>query len=238
VSVINHALCVGPCRPAAHGGPRQIVAGSHLCEVCRDTFAEDLNRIADAWADLSRRLGQADGNPLSEKVDGSQDFGLVINEHVSDVIHEVTAWVWFTTRVVVDERGTGSPSERAVPALLRWLSQWHVDWLSAHKDADLAGAFAIEAHELVKTVRRTAYPSGARRIDLPVQCSEKVCEPDDGPCVPCAGRMYVMVVPDLVCSLDSTHRMTPAAWTRSSWRKHMDPAAVEALTRHIIGRAA
>lgn len=245
MSVIDHALCMGPCRPAAHGGPRQIVAGSHLCEVCRDNFAADLNRIADAWRDLTDRLAQADGNPMSEKVSsGGQDFGLVINEHVSDVIHEVSAWAWFTTRIVVDERGTGSPAEPEIPALLRWLSLWHVDWLSSHKDADLAAAFAIEARELVKTVRRTAYPSGARRIDLPVACAEQVCEPDDGPCVPCTGRMYVMVVPDaryypdLVCSEDAAHRMTPAMWTRAGWRKHMDPAAVEALTRHLLGRAA
>lgn len=221
----THALCLGPCRPAAHGGPRVVEPGSHLCFACTLHLADDLNAIASAWDDLTARL-VSEGSGQAERVSGSTTPGLVINETTSNVMRDVTAWIWFVAKLVLDEREhSKAPADQGVPHLARWLADLHARWLSAHPDADLAAAFAVEAHDHARAVKRAAYPSGARIFPIG-PCTETVT-PDVGSAIPCPGKLYARisdaadVLPSsLQCDGEAHHSFAPHEWVALGRRLH------------------
>lgn len=235
------ALCLGPCRPDAHGGPRQ-TRGGRLCDVCRERMWEHLQQITEAWEDLTARLAREGSSAMSEKVGGSKEPGLVLNDKVSDVMRDVTAWLWFVTRVIMEEKkGAVEPTNQTPPGLARWIGRSHVDWIATHPDEQLVADIAGEAKDHASKCRRAAYPTGARRLDLPeVRCVDHSTG-EDGSRLPCGGTMFVVLVPqssvmpDLVCSEDEAHRVEPSTWARPQWRRQLDPDAAVALARRIAG---
>lgn len=233
-------LCVNPgCRPEQHGGPRR-TNRANLCDVCHDRFRENLGHIADAWGDLIDQLARDGGSGMQERVKGTPDRGLILNEQASDAMRDATSWAWFLARVIEDEkRPARGPATTALPDVLRWVA-WHVDHFAKHSDADLAGAVADEAYEHLRAVRKAAYPSGARRIDLGIRCKEVTLD-DDGQQHSCSGTMFAVIVPqagkepDLICAEDETHRIEPPQWRRIGWRRRAHPAGVENLVRKLAG---
>lgn len=225
------ALCVGDCRPADHGGPRQAEHGRHLCSVCVDRMWENLHGIAKVWSDLEARLGTEQSGAMTTRVMSSPDRGLVINEAVSTTIREVRAWLEFVARMVIDERNlSAGPKDQTAPGLAKWLAR-HVDWLGKHPDESMASSLSIEAAQHHRDVKRRAYPSGVRRMDFEqIHCTEHSTS-DLGERVPCEGTMYAMILPwtsgcpDLTCTVDQTHQVEPATWMRPGWKRHLDPAA-------------
>lgn len=234
------ALCIGPCRPAEFGGPRAAGVGGHLCDVCADRFAEHLREIAGWWPDLLDRLGHESGDAMSEKVKGTRPIGLVLNETVSDGMADVTSWLMFVARLVIDERDVRAPTILSVPSLATWLADWHAPWLTAHPDAALVQALADEAAEHAKKCQRLAAPSGARKLELPLPCVEYVQLTVDSDRIPCPGTMHAWVapdstrLPDLVCSEDKNHRVDPATWSRPTFRKRFDRDAAHRLAAAIL----
>lgn len=233
------ALCVGACRPDENGGPRQAEATSHLCSVCSERIGQNLGTIADLWQDLDDRLGHDSGNVNDERVSGSPSRGLVINERVSELEREIGNWAWFVAKNVLDERGCIGPKDQTTPGLLRWLADIHSDWLAHHTDEMFVAAVSTEAFDFAREAHRIAYPSGARRVDLPgLQCVEHV-ENALGERIPCEGTMFVVaqpdmaLLPDLICTYDRHHRMEPAVWRRRSWQSSLNTEATRALLTKI-----
>ena len=159
------ALCIGPCRPAEHGGPRQAGKGGRLCDACQQHLYDHLRAIDDTWPDLLDRLAREGSSAMSEKVKGSKSPGLVLNERVSDTMREVASWLLFVTRLVCDEREVSPPEDQSPPVLARWLASRHVSWLASHHDEQLVAALADEADEHARSCIRVAYPDGSRRVD-------------------------------------------------------------------------
>lgn len=214
-------LCASSvCRPADHGGPRRTAPGSALCAVCRDRIVEDMDDIAECWADLQERLavgGSKAGQPLT----GSKVPGLVLNERASQAAFDVTAWVWFLIRLIVDERTDRHiqlPKDQDTPTLLIWLAKWHALWLAEHPDNDLAASFSQEAHHLRRAVRKAAFPTGARVVEF-CPCMEHATT-EEGERVPCDGTIRAIIAhaddrlpPAVGC--DGTleqHTWTPSQW--------------------------
>lgn len=233
------ALCLGPCRPAKHGGPRAPLPGSHLCQTCETRLAEHLRDIAGWWPALTDRLGRDSADAMAEKVKGTRAVGLVLNETVSDGMAEIQSWVLFVARLVIDERDVRAPTVLSVPSIAAWLADWHAVWLASHHDPDLASAIAHEAKSNADRCARLAAPTGARKLELPLRCTEHTTT-DLGERVPCAGTMHAWVstgasmLPDLVCGLDDTHRVDPATWTRPTFRKRWDAKASADLVRALL----
>lgn len=236
------ALCVGDCRPPTKGGPRQSAHGQHLCSVCVDRMWENLHAIAEAWPDIEARLGVESSASQNSRVQSTPTPGLTINEAVSNTMGQARAWLEFVARVVVDERNlTAGPPDQTAPGLATWLASSHIDWLGRHPDEQMAASFSLEAAAHHRDVKRAAYPSGARRLDLPkLRCVEHDTSVE-GERVPCDGTLYAMILPwsttmpDLICTVDSTHEVEPGTWLRPGWKRHIDPASVARLLGRVTG---
>ncbi len=236
------ALCTsGVCRPDDHGGPRRAAFHSHICDTCADHLQQQMTGIADAWPDLQERLG-TEQQPGREKVTGSKDPGLILNEATSDVMRAVTDWTWFLARALLDEKDV-RVKDQDTPSLLAWLATWHLPWLTHLPDQAMQTAVCEEGRELARRVKRVAYPSGARRVDIPsLRCVEHTTT-DQGERVPCEGTMFVIVqpgidmeMPDMVCTVDETHTVDPATWQRRGFRAaKLNEDASRELWRALTG---
>ena len=211
------ALCIGPCRPAEHGGPRQAGKGGRLCDACTEKLGEHLCEIGDVWPDLLDRLATEGSSAMSEKVKGSKSPGLVLNERVSDAMREAAAWLLFVTRLVVDERDVHPPADQSPASLALWLGKWHALWLASHHDESLVAALAQEADEHAHACRRAAYPSGTRSFVVG-PCTEHYTG-EDGSRLECTGTMTAVIrdsdslLPsELRCDGPEPHHLAPSEW--------------------------
>jgi hypothetical protein len=203
---------------------------------------DDLLAIADAWPALRVRLGQA-GQGDRSGVRTKPASRPPIDVHVSDVIGELTAWVMFLAHVLVDETDW-TPRDVDTPLVLRQIARERVGHFTAHEDEMLAMTFVDDARENRRKAETTAYPSGRRRIKLGIPCADAGTG-EDGSRIPCGGEYAVTLVednplfPDMVCTSDATHRITPAEWQQASRKTGtMDPEAMAALAARIKGDAA
>jgi Helix-turn-helix domain len=211
------ALCLGPCRAAEYGGPRQAGRGGRLCDVCADHLKEHLQQIADAWPDLIERLATEGSSAMSEKVRGSKSPGLVLNERVSDGMREVAGWLLFVARLVCDERQMHAPQDQDPASLAEWLSKWHSSWLATHHDEQLVADMTREADAHAHTCRRLAYPNGTRTFAVG-PCTEHMTG-EDGSRLPCTGTMTAilrdsdsLLPSELRCDGPEPHSIPPRLW--------------------------
>ena len=251
------ALCVNPrCRPGQT--PHPTGGRAHLCSACEDTLRRGLAAIADAWPDLEDALTRRPQHG-GEPVKGSPSVGIAIDPAVSDTITTATRTVRrIAARVVLARKITTLPpgvdgeDRSTVPALARWLARSHVPWIVTHTDAHEAARIVEDVQEASWAVHRHAYPSGARRVHVPIRCTEPVHDWadcfDEGPCRrrehwrPCGGDMSAVVVPtasrrpDLTCdSGDPGHVVPVDVWSRPGWARRFNPGAVAALVRAVAG---
>ena len=161
--------CQGDCRGCL---PRH--TERQVCEKCEQRFPENLTAIIDAWEDLHRQVSKSSSFELRERVTGTADVGLVLNETVMDIMAEVRDWAIFVSRVISTERtGSGHPQSIDTPGLLKFV-RVNAEWALEH---ELAGEFVNDAGFLKSLVHNTAYPSGARRLNLPKgRCTTEGCE--------------------------------------------------------------
>lgn len=241
-------LCLNPhCRPEEHGGPRRTEA-AWFCPTCIGKARVHLHAIADSWADLEDALMQGCG-AMGEPVKGSRDVGLVLNEQASTARAKATADLWAYSRIVFDwaddaDRSIASPIDQSVPGLARWIADRHLDVFTRHAGRTTAVAFMGDVWDIAKSVRKAAYPSGARKVETGLRCVEHATG-SDGDRIPCDGTMRAWVVPqavtlpDLVCSEDGQHRIDPATWQRTGWKRahsgDLDPAGMARLAERLGG---
>jgi len=145
-----------------------------VCQKCEQRFPENLTAIIDAWEDLHRQVSRSSSFELRERVTGTADVGLVLNETVMDIMAEVRDWAIFVSRVISTERtGSGHPQSIDTPGLLKFV-RVNAEWALEH---ELAGEFVNDSGFLKSLVHNTAYPSGARRLNLPKgRCTQEGCE--------------------------------------------------------------
>ena len=211
--------------------------GSALCEVCAERLPQHLAEIAELWEELEGRIAQSDASGVGqEKVNGNAaTIGISLNDAVVQLRQDVMEWTYFLARALIDERDATPPKDQSTPSLLTWIAQWHSGWLIGHEDAAFIAGITDEARTHQKDVRRRAFPSGARKVDLPnVRCSVAVEVVDDAWVdargqeherthrEPCAGHMFAIVSEraidgsDLICTEDESHRVPSANWRRQA----------------------
>lgn len=213
---------------------------------------ERLETIADAWTVLEKLVaagstpGSGAGKPASR---------VPIDAHVADVRTELALWVRFLARVLMEEvtveRWPGVPwallhrvAEPWAPPtldtglLVRHIATERIGHFLHHEDQHLRIEFLDDAERLAGLARRTAWPSGARWLRTGVLCAEHGTS-DLGERVACTGeyRVHMLpgqdVMPDMVCSEDQEHRITPLEWQRAERRKPMDVQAAAKFARTL-----
>lgn len=213
---------------------------------------EHLETIADAWVALDDLIaagstpGSGAGKPASR---------VPIDAHVADVRTELALWVRFLARVLMEEVtierhvptpwvDAGTHAEPWAPPtldtglLVRYIAKERIGHFLAHEDQHLRVEFLDDAERLSSLARRTAWPSGARWLRTGVECTEHGTS-DLGERVVCTGEYRVHMLPgqeampDMVCSEDQEHRITPLEWQRAMRRRPMDAKAAAKFVRTL-----
>lgn len=238
------ALCQGHnCRPDEHGGPRR-ADGWALCAVCEERVSENLRAIAAIWPDTEDAL-RTPTVAGGEKVSGTATHGLPLNEAVADARREALTRLAYWAQVVVQESQalTAPPFDLAhLPGLARWLAKHHRH-LTRNYDEGTSISISVDAHEILRELRKVTYPTGARRFprrdEQQLPCVEHGVD-DQGRRTPCPGVYYTYLsdrmdgFPDLRCTEDATHIMTPLEFRRLR-RAVVDADGARRLMAAIVG---
>lgn len=212
--------------------------------------------IAKAWTVLDEIIaagstpGSGAGKPASR---------VPIDAHVADVRTELALWVRFLARVLMEEvmverriptpwanagthAGPWAPPTLDTGELVRHIAEERIGHFLAHKDEHLRIEFLDDAERLSSLARRTAWPSGARWLRTGIDCTEHDTS-DMGERVVCRGEYRVFMLPgqeampNMVCSEDQEHRITPLEWQRAQRRRPMNAqAAVRFVTTLRLAR--
>ena len=231
------ALCIASgCRPATEADPeptpRRTNSRAWLCVVCVSRGRKDLERIADTWPDLEEALQRPEGSrdEQGRTKHGQVQVGLPLNERASEAKREASAHIWFMIRILDEHHADQGltlplPADRSIPGLCRWLADWRVEEFARMPGGDqLALEVFGDLANACRAVRSAAYPRGGRWVETGLPC-ESHATTDSGERVPCTGTMGAWVTPqmghrpDLVCTLDDTHRITPDLWERAGWKR-------------------
>lgn len=196
----------------------------------------DMRAIADQWPALVARLtgGGGGGGDRSgvRRPPGSKP---PIDVHIADVTAEIQAWVTFLARVLIDETDW-TPGSHDTAAILRSIADERTGHFTQHQDDGLAQSVLDDADRLAKLAHNTLNPTGRRTIRLGIPCLEHGTS-DLGERVVCTGQYATVLSPDeavgdMVCTQDSTHRMTPLEWQRS--QRH-DPQRARDMDALVFG---
>lgn len=216
------------------------------------TTREHLLTIAETWPWLDDLVaaGSSPGSGASQP--GSR---APIDAHVADVRTELTLWVRFLARVlmeeVVIERHVPTPwADAGVHAdpwapptidtgeLARHIALERIGHFLHHADEQLRVEFLDDAERMASLARNTAWPSGARWLRTGIECTEHGTS-DMGARVVCEGEYRVLMlpgqaaIPDMVCDVDPGHRITPLEWQRAQRRRPMNAQAAARLARTL-----
>lgn len=211
------ALCASPhCRPEKHGGPRRAITGSPLCERCDERAYEDWRMVVKLWPSTVHALVHHSPG-VGEKVDGTPTYGLDLDETAIErrdkVLEDLRYWI----HVLIDEeRITQAPKHDDAAAMASVVAT-HVAHLTHHHDEHLAVCVAVDARKAARSCRWLSAPQRSRVYRSGIPCVEHT-EDDMGQRVPCPGEYraklddVVVEMPDLKCSENPEHTLTPSGF--------------------------
>lgn len=217
--------------------------GAHLCGACTDRLRDGLRKIASRWDDLEKALISSEPGAPGEGHRGrSTSTGLAINERVSRVRRQVSDLMWFVVQVIRDDcddlkRPFAGPPSTDPGAMAEWVAQWQIPHITGTTAQETAEEIADDVHRAERATWNALEP--ARWVNVNLTC-DQFGTSDMGERVPCEGTMRAHVgrgvLPDLVCSQDPSHTVSPAQWERSQWRrtKELDEHAMKRLVRQIV----
>ena len=150
------ATCEGEC-----WGCLPVHTDWKVCHFCFERFGKNLTRIGQSWNDLQKQITKPTSYAFKDRVSGTNEVGLVVNEQVMDLMAEVRDWLLFVSRIVMTEN-SGALQSSDTLELIKLLER-HIGFLTMH---ELAADFVADARRFASKVERTAYPSGERRIKI------------------------------------------------------------------------
>lgn len=191
--------------------PRAARDGWNVCARCGEGFVQSLAKVVKLWPELDGRLGKSTDYRFRDRVSGTPDFGLVLNDQVIAVEASVREWVVFVVRVLVTEKGIlNPPKDNSTVALLKFVAH-HAEWLMGH---ELAADFVADARATLRSVVSGAFPIPKRKMTIP----GTVClaEVESGRC---GGELFAILRADgdklpsaIYCKSDANHKLEPHQW--------------------------
>ena len=216
--------------------------GAHLCPSHVAKVRGDLLKIADRWADLEAALTSSE-KVTSEgaKPKRSTSTGLAINEAVSKARADCTSIVWYALQVIRDVCDTAGrdfapPRTDDTGEMARWVATWHLVTITAKVEQEVAERIAGDLIDAESATFNALDP--VRWVNVNLACDDHGTT-ELGERVPCTGTMRARVgrgvLPDLVCSVDPGHTISPAQWERAQWRRtrDLDEEGMRRLVRRI-----
>lgn len=227
-------------------------AGGNLCTTCGDQLRESLHKIADRWTALEQCLTEREATDRSEQgkaKNGMKAVGTTINEAAATARRACTDAVWFTIQVIRDDLDTAErpftpPPTNAnrtqddTPTLARWIADWQVAHITHRTARETAEEIARDVSAAEAATHKVVDVGPVKRVKVGLPCEQHATS-DTGERVPCPGEMEAKLsqqMPDLVCTLDPSHRIAPDVWSRQYWRKaHIDEGAARRFLRKLHG---
>lgn len=229
-------------RPECSCG-RPIHDGAHLCADCVGVMRDKLRKIVERRDDLFAALTAAETGAGGGGGNHADSVGLALNDRAIKARQQVSELAWFMVQVLRDDfddlgRPFAPPKQGSDPfAVLAWVERWHLPHLTAATSAETAEELAGDVYKAERATWNALEP--ARWVDVNLTCDQHATS-ELGERVPCEGQMRARVgrgsLPDLVCSQDPAHRITPAEWERAQWRRtrRLDDQAMRQLVRKIV----
>ena len=231
--------------PCQCGRPIQDTA--NLCSTCADQLREQLEKIADRWGDLEQALMEREpGGEKGRTKNGMKAVGTTINAAAMDARRACTDVVWFIVQVIRDDLDTlgrpftppvtGDRSQDQTPTLARWIAQWHIPHLTHTTSRETAEEGAFDVRRAEDATYRVCEVGRRRKVPTGLPC-EGHGTSEAGGRVACTGVMEAALtdqMPDLVCSVDPSHRIPPDVWSRQGWKRA--PVVSEAGARRLVRR--
>ena len=203
-----------------------LAPGRTVCKHCTGTLRGLLTDLPDKMDALTAALGRLLRS--QDRVGGKDaETPVPVNEEVSDVAYHARTTVLIWADHVAQARGETTP---ATWADIGQFLDVRATWVAAQDAGPDAYSALIDA---LRAVNRVIDRPRYRRIPVHVPCVQHATS-DQGDHIPCPGSYYVLldntqafeVIPDMTCSEDPTHRLTPAEWQRGVRRGAYSSAAV------------
>jgi hypothetical protein len=230
---------------------RPIPDTGNLCPTCGQDLRDNLTKIADRWPELEKAMTVPNVGGEKGKTKNSMiAVGTNLNEQAVRARRACTDAVWFIVQVLRDDLDTaGRPftpppasanrSQDDTPHIAYWLARWHVAHITHRTERETAEEIA---HDVARAERLTfdlCEKDHPRKIPTGMPCENHGTTPA-GERAPCLGVMEATLgdqMPDLVCSVDATHRIPPDVWSRNYWKRAhtMDETAARRLAERITG---
>lgn len=229
------ALCaVEGCRK--DGPPRQALPGSSVCVCCEDRSWDNWRTVTVLWPDLELALAAQGAG--GEHVSGTKTPALVINVGVVEARARIRELTRFWVHVLIETTDTLVPPTGDADQLASFLGT-NMRHLTRHPDPGITLGYLEDAREAAGLARRHVQQTGRRTYKPGIPCVEHGTD-EHGQRVPCGGEYVAKVqdgmgyVPDLVCTVDSGHVMTPGGFRTLG--RSMDKGGAERLLGAIVGR--
>ncbi len=220
-----------------------------LCPRCGDDLRSRLHLIADRWPHMEEALTSTEaGGEKGRTKNGMVEVGTNINEAVVRARRACTDAVWFMVQVIRDDMDTAdrpftpppvnsNRSQDETPALARWLAAWHIGHFTHGTDPESAAEVAGDIRRAEELTYVVCIKGHERKVPTGLPCEGHATSVDGGR-VPCAGEMKATLgdsMPDLVCTIDTTHRIPPDVWSRNYWKRAhtMDEGAARNLLAQL-----
>ena len=195
--------CLG-CRP------RQRAEKSNLCEVCGLRLQTNLGQIVELWPDFRSQLGNSTQFAMTERVSGSHEPGLVLNDIVIERETEVRDWLLFVVRVIITENNYPGEVSRSTFGLAKFATL-HVPFLLGH---ELAADFLEDSNRHHFKLRSVAYPVKKFKANLDQSCAQLLPSGEV-----CGGQLFAQLRSDMetlpkfvVCKSDRSHLIPIGEW--------------------------
>lgn len=217
-------LCAMEAR--CRSGPRP-TNGAWVCDPCADDAARAFRRIADQWDDLTVSLvasTSSHGGERGRQRNGAINHPLPYNEAAFAVRQQATTTTWHAVRTVLAVRPAAQlPDDVGIPALCRWIADWHIPDLVTRPGRYTTLAIVDDARRVAGRVGAVMGQRRWHRRPVGVPCDSEECP---GSYTALVGDGISM---DLVCDADPDHFVPAAEWQRHGWIRRHRPVDLSRL---------
>lgn len=199
--------------------PKPAANGRKVCDNCAERFLQSILKLIAVMPDLDNSMVNGFDFSKHDRVSGTKDVGIVLNEQVFATKTRIKEWAGWVEGIIISEGGaTGYPSGQDTITVLKFLARHH-EWLLNH---EIAGNFVEDAAGLLKGVVVTANPIRKARMTVPGEkCLNEV---EDGLC---NGELIATMRDDngktalfFYCAKDPSHLLKPEQFVPVSRKLH------------------
>ncbi|HLS00535.1 MAG TPA: hypothetical protein VK054_00915 [Beutenbergiaceae bacterium] len=188
-----------------------------------------MTRTITTGEELEKTLGTKPKPENAGYITGQKPgSALPLNTKASEVKGEIDTWAHQLAQTLITEIEWKPPNPPTTPRILQDIANMRIGHFTESSHGE---HFMDTAHHYAKLIKHTIHPQPPKRIRLGIPCHA----PD------CTGQYQALLLPwkntlpDMTCSRDEEHRLTPYEWQRAQRRpKNYQPQFIQRLARELF----